>query len=54
LKAGTARSIVLYDAVASSYAQFDGKSSASNRCNLQLVCSWDYALTAAVPPAWTP
>lgn len=54
LKAGTARSIVLYDARAAAYAQFDGKSTATNRCNLQLDCAWDYALTAAVPPAWTP
>ena len=54
LKAGTARSVVTYDNAAANYAQFDGKSTATDRCNLQLDCAWNYALTAAVPPAWTP
>jgi hypothetical protein len=54
LKAGTARSIVMYDNRAAAYMQFDGKSKGATRCNLQLDCSWDYALTAGVPPAWTP
>lgn len=53
LKAGTARSIVLYNLTTAAYSQFDGKSLAANRCNLQLDCSWNYALTAATPPAWT-
>jgi hypothetical protein len=53
LKAGTARSIITYDAASTYYAQFDGKSVASNRCNLQLDCSWNYQLTTAVTPVWT-
>jgi hypothetical protein len=53
LKAGTARSIVLYNATTTMYAQFDGKSAATNRCNLQLDCSWNYQLTTAVTPVWT-
>lgn len=53
LKAGTARSIVLYELSATRYAQFDGKSSAANRCNLQLDCAWNYQLTTAVTPVWT-
>jgi len=53
LKDGTARSIVLYNATTTHYAQFDGKSSAANRANLQLDCSWNYQLTTAVTPTWT-
>ena len=54
LKAGTARSIVLYDPTAANYAQFDGKSTAANRCNLQLDCSWNYPIGSPVTPSWTP
>lgn len=54
LKAGTARSIVLYNASAAVYAQFVGKGgNTDTTSDLQLDCSWNYALTAAVPPAWT-
>ena len=52
LKAGTARSIVTYNLGTTNYAQFDGKSSGTNRGNLQLDCSWDYELTVAIPPSW--
>ena len=52
LKDGSARSIVLYNVTTANYSQFDGKSVAANRCDLQLDCSWDYALTVATPPAW--
>lgn len=53
LKAGTGRSIVLYELSSAVYAQFDGKSTAANRCNLQLDCSWNYSIGSPVTPVWT-
>lgn len=49
---GTHRSVVLYNLGTTNYLQMDGKSSASNRCDLQLDLSWNYVLTAAVAGAW--